>query len=122
MESVLFSENGRRSLEMDFGFLGEYFSLWTALGCIVVGIVIKHCIKNLDNRWIPPILVVLGGVLNLFLTNFTIEAGIAGMFLGLMSVGGHQFFKQIFGFDMPVYLGETEIYTGEEEDEVIENE
>lgn len=122
MESVLLSKNERGSLKMDFDFLGEYFSLWTALGCIVVGIVIKHCIKNLDNRWIPPVLVVLGCVLNLFLTNFTIEAGIAGMFLGLMSVGGHQFFKQVFGFDMPVYLDETEIYTEVEEEEVTENE
>ena len=79
---------------MDFSALENYFVLTVVLACLVAGYVIKKWIKDVDNKYIPTILVVLGLVLNLFVSGFSIESAVFGAVMGLASTGFHQAFKQ----------------------------
>lgn len=64
--------------------------------CLIVGFILKRWIKDLDNKWIPTILAVLGAVLGcLTKQGFTLEAAVGGAFSGLASTGMHQAFKQL---------------------------
>ena len=79
---------------MDFTIIEQYFVLTVVLACLVVGYVIKKWIKDVDNKYIPTILVILGLVLNLFVSGFSIESAVFGAVMGLASTGFHQAFKQ----------------------------
>lgn len=79
---------------MDFTQLENYFVLTVVVACLVAGYVIKKWIKDVDNKYIPTIVAVLGLVLNLFVSGFTIESAVFGAFMGLASTGLHQAFKQ----------------------------
>lgn len=79
---------------MDFTQLENYFVLTVVVACLVAGYVIKKWIKDVDNKYIPTIVAVLGLVLNLFVSGFTIESAVFGAFMGLASTGMHQAFKQ----------------------------
>ena len=79
---------------MDFTIIEQYFVLTVVLACLIVGYIIKKWIKDVDNKYIPTILVVLGLVLNLFVSGFSIESAVFGAFMGLASTGFHQAFKQ----------------------------
>ena len=80
-------------------FLNE-FMLPVVLGiCLCVGYVIKQWIKDVDNKYIPTIVVVLGIVLSAWISDWTITPNIilSGMISGLASTGMHQLFKQFIG-------------------------
>lgn len=79
---------------MDFSVLEQYFVLTVVVACLVAGYIIKKWIKDVDNKYIPTILVVLGLVLNLFVSGFSIESAVFGAVMGLASTGFHQAFKQ----------------------------
>ena len=79
---------------MDFTVLEDYFVLTVVLVCLIVGYVIKKWIKDVDNKYIPTILVLFGLILNLFVSGFSIESAVFGVFIGLASTGLHQTFKQ----------------------------
>lgn len=80
---------------MDFTILTEHFVLVVILACLVVGYIIKHAsfLKWVPNDDIPVILAVVGAVLNLLVSGFTIEAAVYGAVMGLASTGLHQQFK-----------------------------
>ena len=80
---------------MDFTFLTEYFVAVVLVACLVVGYIIKHAtfLKWIPNDDIPPILAVLGLVLNLFVSGLSIESAVYGALMGLASTGMHQAFK-----------------------------
>lgn len=80
---------------MDFSSLTEYFVLVVVVACLVVGYIIKHAtfLKWIPNDDIPPILAVLGLVLNLFVSGPSIESAVYGALMGLASTGMHQAFK-----------------------------
>ena len=80
---------------MDFSSLTEYFVLVVVVACLVVGYIIKHAtfLKWIPNDDIPPILSVLGLVLNLFVSGLSIESAVYGALMGLASTGMHQAFK-----------------------------
>lgn len=80
-------------------FLNEYM-LPVVLGiCLCVGYVIKQWIKDVDNKYIPTIVVVLGIVLSAWISDWTITPNVilSGMISGLASTGMHQLFKQFIG-------------------------
>lgn len=80
----------------DLSFIQElYMPLVMAL-CLIVGYILKHWIKDINNRIIPTALAILGGVAAV-LTSSTInlEVIVAGMLSGLASTGLHQVFKNI---------------------------
>lgn len=81
---------------MDFTMLTEYFVLVVLVACLVVGYIIKHAtfLKWIPNDDIPPILAVLGAVLNLFVSGLSIESAVYGALMGLASTGMHQAFKK----------------------------
>ena len=81
---------------MDLSYITEmYIPLVIAL-CLVVGYILKHWIKDVDNKYIPTILTVLGAVSACIAAmDFNIELVVAGAISGLASTGFHQAFKQI---------------------------
>ena len=79
---------------MDFTVLEDYFVLTVVLACLIVGYIIKKWIKDVNNKYIPTILVIFGAILNLFVSGFSIESAVFGAFMGLASTGLHQTFKQ----------------------------
>lgn len=81
---------------MDLSMLNEYLVFVVMVACLVVGYIIKHAtfFKWLKNDNIPAVLAVIGGVLNLFVSGFSIESAVYGAAMGLMSTGLHQAFKQ----------------------------
>lgn len=83
---------------MDLSFITEmYMPLIMGL-CLVVGYIMKHWIKDLDNKIIPTILAVLGALAACAAERtVTLELIVSGMVTGLASTGLHQAFKQIIG-------------------------
>lgn len=79
---------------VDFSVLEQYFVLTVMVACLVTGYIVKKWIKDVDNKYIPTIVTVLGLVLNLFISGFSIESAVFGALMGLASTGLHQVFKQ----------------------------
>lgn len=84
---------------MSIEFLTEYMVPVIMVLCLCVGYIIKHWIKDADNRIIPTVCAVLGVVLSIWINWGTITPEvIAGGFVsGLASTGLHQAFKQFIG-------------------------
>lgn len=61
--------------------------------CLAVGYVVKKWVKDVDNKYIPTLVLVLGLILGLVSKGLTIEAAAAGMISGLASTGLHQIYK-----------------------------
>lgn len=76
-------------------FLQELFVPIVMAICLCVGYVLKHWIKDVDNRIIPTVLMVLGAVCACVnAKGITLELIAAGAVTGLASTGLHQMFKQ----------------------------
>lgn len=84
---------------MDFAILTENFVLVVVVACLVVGYIIKHAtfMKWLPNDDIPVVLAVIGAVLNVAVSGFTVESIVYGAVMGLASTGMHQAFKNFIG-------------------------
>lgn len=82
-------------------FLNDYLVLIVVGICLCVGYVLKHWIKDVDNKFIPLIMALLGIAMNVWLNAFafTPEILLAGMISGLASTGMHQLFTQFIGGD-----------------------
>lgn len=79
---------------MDFTALTEYFVVVVVVACLIVGYIIKRWIKDVDNKYIPTILAVIGAVLNAIVSGLSIESIVYGALMGLASTGMHQAFKK----------------------------
>lgn len=82
---------------MDFSaILSDHFVLVVVLACLIVGYIIKHAtfLKWVPNDDIPLILAVVGGILNIFVSDLSLESVVFGAFMGLSSTGLHQIFKE----------------------------
>lgn len=81
---------------MDLSILSEYLVFVVMLGCLVIGYLLKHSniFKFVNNKDIPAILAVVGLILNLFVSGFSIESAVYGAAMGLVSTGLHQTFKK----------------------------
>jgi hypothetical protein len=64
--------------------------------CLVLGFVIKMWIEDVDNRWIPTIVAVVGAgaAILMNLDAVTIDVVVGGAVSGLASTGLHQMVKQ----------------------------
>lgn len=64
--------------------------------CLCIGYIMKHWIKDVDNRIIPTVVLIVGIVLAAWIGGWTItpEILMTGMVSGLASTGLHQVFKQ----------------------------
>lgn len=77
-------------------FLND-FMLPVILGiCLCVGYVLKQWINDLNNKYIPTIVAILGVFLAVWISgwNITPETILSGLISGLSSTGLHQMFKQ----------------------------
>ena len=80
---------------MDLSFITEMYVPIIVVACLVVGYIAKKWIKDVENKYIPTIVFVLGIVLGLFMNGLTVEAGVAGAVSGLASTGLHQMFTRL---------------------------
>lgn len=89
---------------MDFTILTEHFVLVVIVACLVVGYIIKHAsfMKWVPNDDIPVILAIVGAILNLFVSGFSVESAVYGAVMGLASTGMHQMFKSWIEIAKPI--------------------
>jgi Na+/glutamate symporter len=80
---------------MDLSFITELYMPIIVVACLIVGYIIKKWVKDVENKWIPTIVTVLGLILGGILTGCTVESLVAGALSGLASTGLHQLFSQI---------------------------
>lgn len=81
----------------DLGFLAEY-TIPVVVGiCLCVGFIVKKWVKDVDNKFIPTICSVLGVLLSIWLSGWSVTPAVilSGLFSGLASTGLHQLFKQL---------------------------
>lgn len=66
------------------------------IACLLVGWIVKKWIKDVDNKWIPTIVFVLGGVLACVAQNkIDLNTVVAGCASGLASTGLYELFTQL---------------------------
>ena len=64
--------------------------------CLCVGYILKHWVRDVDNKYIPSVLAVLGAVTACISEqSISLDLVTSGMLTGLASTGLHQMFKQI---------------------------
>ena len=77
-------------------FLQDLYVPIVMVICLCVGYILKHWVKDVDNRIIPTVLAVLGAVcacINAW--DISLELIASGAVTGLASTGLHQIFKQL---------------------------
>lgn len=77
-------------------FLNEYM-MPVVLGiCLVIGWIVKKWIADIDNKYIPTIVTVLGAVLSVWFNGWVVtpEIILSGLITGAASTGMHQLFTQ----------------------------
>ncbi len=77
-------------------FLNEYM-MPVVLGiCIVVGYIIKKWVNDVDNKYIPTVVTILGAFLAVWFNRWSVtpEIILSGLVTGAASTGMHQLFKQ----------------------------
>lgn len=83
---------------MDISFLSD-FMMPVIIGlCLCVGYIVKHWIKDVDNKVIPSLCAILGVGFAVWIHwgAVTPEVILSGMISGLASTGLHQAIKQWF--------------------------
>lgn len=77
---------------MEISFI-EYMNIVVVLACMLVGYIAKHWISDVENKWIPTIVCVLGIILQFVIDGPSVENFVVGGISGLASTGLHQLFK-----------------------------
>ena len=82
---------------MSIEFLTEYMVPVIMGICLIVGYILKHWVKDADNRLIPTVCAVLGVAIAIWMEwAVTPEILLKGLASGLASTGLHQAFRQLF--------------------------
>lgn len=82
---------------MDLSVLTQYLNVLIVGICLCVGFVIKKWVKDVDNKYIPTIVALLGLILSVVTNGLSLEFILSGMLSGLASTGLHQAFTQFIG-------------------------
>ena len=88
---------------------------------LVLGYILKKWMP-VDNKIIPTVLTILGGILGGFISGWNIESVTAGMLSALASTGLHQLFYQYLKIEPSVLYEVHEMGPGEDEEEKEEEE
>lgn len=81
---------------MDLSFFENYTVVVIVGLCLIIGYIAKKWVKDLDNKYIPTMVAILGAALNIWIAGeINPEILLAGAFSGLASTGLHQAFKQV---------------------------
>ena len=110
-------------MNFDFSIINQIMIPIVVIFSLIVGYVLKKWIPC-DNKIIPTVLVVVGGILGGLISGWNIESITGGMLSGLASVGLHQAFYQFMKIDGTAL---TEIDSmgpdlGEDEEKIEEKE
>ena len=82
----------------DMSFFNSIAMPMVIAACLIIGFVLKKWVKDVDNKYIPTILALLGAVMACLVQNtVSVEVLVAGSFSGLASTGLHQAFRQMLG-------------------------
>ena len=78
-------------------FLNGYLNLIIVGLCLLFGFIVKKWIKDVDDKYIPTLVTILGIALAVWMNwgDVTAELILGGGLSGLASTGLHQAFKQI---------------------------
>lgn len=77
-------------------FITQMYIPLVVVACLAVGYIVKKWVKDVDNKYIPTIVFILGAVLACVANRqITIELIVAGSVSGLASTGMHQMFSQL---------------------------
>lgn len=82
---------------MDLEVLTQYLDVMIVGICLCVGFIVKKWVKDVDNKYIPTIVAILGLILKVATNGLSLEFILSGMFSGLASTGLHQAFTQLIG-------------------------
>ncbi len=85
---------------MDISVFMQYLDVLIVGICLCVGFIVKKWIKDVDNKYIPTIVAVLGLTLKIifnFNTGINAELIFSGLFSGLASTGLYEAFKNLIG-------------------------
>lgn len=80
---------------MDLSFITDMYIPIIVVACLIVGYIFKKWIKDVDNKWIPTIVTIIGLLLAGVTSGWSIQSLVAGALSGLASTGLHQLFTQI---------------------------
>lgn len=81
---------------MDISFLTDYCNVIIVGICLCVGYVIKQSMPNVDNKYIPLVMAILGVIIALWINmDVTPQIILSGLFSGLASTGLHQMFTKL---------------------------
>lgn len=75
--------------------LTEFMNVGITLLCLGFGFVIKLWIKDLDNKYIPTLVFVLGTVLSVAMNGLSIESINTGWISGVASTGLYELVNQL---------------------------
>lgn len=76
-------------------FLNAYLIPEVTILCLMLGYIVKMWVKDVDNKWIPTIVAVVGIAASVIMSKeVTIAVIVSGALSGLSSTGLHQLFKQ----------------------------
>lgn len=81
----------------NINFLSEYMVPVIVGLCLCVGYIVKHWVKDVDNKIIPTVCAVLGVLVAVWMSwgNITPEVILTGLASGLASTGLHQAVTQL---------------------------
>ena len=80
---------------MDLSFITDMYIPIIVVACLIVGYIFKKWIKDVDNKWIPTIVTIVGLFLAGITNGWSVQSLVAGALSGLASTGLHQLFTQI---------------------------
>ena len=85
---------------MDISVLTQYVDILIVGICLSIGFVVKKWIKDVDNKFIPTIVAILGLILKIAFNlgnGITLEIIFSGLFSGLASTGIYEAFRNLIG-------------------------
>jgi cytochrome bd-type quinol oxidase subunit 2 len=80
---------------MDLTFITELYIPMIMVLCLVIGYITKKWIKDIDNKYIPTLVTIVGAVCAVITQGLSFEAVVAGAVTGLASTGLHQMFSRL---------------------------
>ncbi len=81
---------------MDLTFIMDMYVPIIVVACLIVGYIVKKWIKDVDNKYIPTIVCLLGAILGCLVNNvITVDVIVAGAASGLASTGLHQAYRNL---------------------------
>lgn len=85
-------------MNFDLSIINEMIIPVIVIFSLIVGYIMKKWLP-IDNKIIPTVLTICGGILGGFISGWNIESITAGMLSGLASTGLHQVFYQYLKID-----------------------